>query len=248
MTELTTLVQPKLSRLSKHTSSLSLLRTSYNDILNYGSVIAVFDDAQTDLSTGIISTDDLPTYDKYSDKSVFDEMKNNQFEKLKDHGGNSNKLFLLSWTLTQNKTQAATCNLDPTGETSSIRDLAAVANKNFALILDEQNRINEKADIIYTDFVDGSSTLVAMQTNGITNNPRNITCGDDDHCANDTCARKEAGRDNLICCASNKPGMYAGYSYCHGMPNGNQCWSDAMCASGRCKGNWLGTTKGKCAN
>ncbi|NNK94785.1 MAG: hypothetical protein HKP41_10585 [Desulfobacterales bacterium] len=249
LTELTELVQLKLSRLVKHNSSLNLMAMSYDDILAYGRIIAVFDELQTDdWGTGIIRLDRLPVYDEYSETNDFEKMKNNQFDKLKDHGGSANELFLLSWTLTQNKKQAATCNLDPTGETSSIRDLAIVANKNFNSILDEQNTINKKANIIYTDFVDGSSTWVAMQTNGITNNPGSISCEEDDDCANDTCARKEAGGDNMICCPSNKSGIYAGYSYCYGMLDGNRCWSDAMCANGYCKGNSGGLQKGICTS
>lgn len=72
-------------------------------------------------------------------------------------------------------------------------------------------------------------------------------CESDEDCKNSACARATAA-DNagLTCCASGGTQMYAGYSYCSEMADGGACWSDAMCASGYCKGNSGGLTKGVC--
>jgi len=75
---------------------------------------------------------------------------------------------------------------------------------------------------------------------------RDITCSRDEDCLGSQCARKNAGVDTLICCPSNKSSTYAGFSYCSGMPDGNACWSDAMCAGGLCTGNAEGVKKGTC--
>ncbi len=73
------------------------------------------------------------------------------------------------------------------------------------------------------------------------------SCEYDGDCLNGACARPTAA-DNapLQCCPSGKSGMYGGYYYCLGMPDGSTCWSDAECKSGTCKGNWYGLQRGTC--
>lgn len=72
-------------------------------------------------------------------------------------------------------------------------------------------------------------------------------CEANKECANDACAR-ESAEDNApkTCCKSGSYSTYAGYDYCSNMANGTTCWSDAMCASGNCKGNMSGLKKGIC--
>jgi len=74
------------------------------------------------------------------------------------------------------------------------------------------------------------------------------SCTSDDDCPKGACARATA-RDGatLSCCKSGEDDFYDGYYYCTEMPNGSICWSDAMCASGDCKGNWEGLRKGVCS-
>jgi hypothetical protein len=50
----------------------------------------------------------------------------------------------------------------------------------------------------------------------------------------------EVGGD-FDCCPSGNRELYAGYHYCTGMPNGNTCFSNAMCASDIC---WTGKDSG----
>ena len=72
-------------------------------------------------------------------------------------------------------------------------------------------------------------------------------CKDDGQCENGECARGTAADGApLVCCPSGKSEMYGGYSYCQGMKTGSECWSDSMCGSGYCKGNWGGLRKGVC--
>lgn len=78
--------------------------------------------------------------------------------------------------------------------------------------------------------------------------PPGASCSADGDCLNNTCARDSAREGNRsICCPSGKESMYAGYEYCNGLKKGKVCWSDAMCASGNCKGNMSGMRRGKCS-
>jgi hypothetical protein len=75
----------------------------------------------------------------------------------------------------------------------------------------------------------------------------NATCKKNCDCKNGACGRETAADGaNLICCPSGKTDLYGGYDYCTGMPDGSDCWSDAMCAGGTCEGNVYGVKKGKC--
>lgn len=77
--------------------------------------------------------------------------------------------------------------------------------------------------------------------------PVNARCSKNAECANGACGRPTAADGaQLVCCPSGNYTTYAGYDYCTGMPNGSVCWSDAMCASGNCKGNMSGLRKGVC--
>lgn len=72
-------------------------------------------------------------------------------------------------------------------------------------------------------------------------------CGSNDECANNACGRESAADGTgKTCCASGDYATYGGFDYCTKMPKGSVCWSDAMCASGNCKGNMSGLRRGKC--
>ena len=73
------------------------------------------------------------------------------------------------------------------------------------------------------------------------------SCNIDANCKNKNCGRESAKSGApKICCNSGKSGKWAGFDYCYGMKNGTTCWSDAMCASGNCKGNLYGLRRGIC--
>lgn len=72
-------------------------------------------------------------------------------------------------------------------------------------------------------------------------------CGVNGDCANGACGREGAASGTpLTCCKSGKVGTFGGYDYCLEQPDGAQCWSDAQCLTGNCKGNAGGTRKGVC--
>ena len=74
------------------------------------------------------------------------------------------------------------------------------------------------------------------------------SCGVNGDCKNSTCGRETAADGApLTCCKSGGTKTYAGFDYCSNMPDNSVCWSDAMCASGLCKGNAGGFQKGSCA-
>jgi hypothetical protein len=71
-------------------------------------------------------------------------------------------------------------------------------------------------------------------------------CDSNSDCDNTACARPHANNADKVCCASNDTRNYGGYDYCANMASGTACWSDAMCASGSCKGNAGGLQRGTC--
>jgi len=72
-------------------------------------------------------------------------------------------------------------------------------------------------------------------------------CSKDSQCADGACARATADKGaKTVCCPSGERDLFGGYWYCKGMKSGSTCWSDAMCSSGDCEGNWGGLRRGKC--
>jgi hypothetical protein len=78
------------------------------------------------------------------------------------------------------------------------------------------------------------------------NAPPSASCVHNNQCSNGACGYPYAGASQHICCPSGKIDTFAGNDYCTEMPAGNECWTDAMCASKDCKGNAYGLQKGKC--
>ena len=87
---------------------------------------------------------------------------------------------------------------------------------------------------------DGSKTIhLGASSSGSL--PVGAACSSDSDCSNNACGRENAGVDaSKVCCPYGGPSeTYAGYSYCTNMPNGNHCFSDAMCASQICSSNGI---------
>ena len=76
--------------------------------------------------------------------------------------------------------------------------------------------------------------------------PRGAVCTSNNECANRACARPNADTDAQICCFGDSTDLFDFRLYCTGMPAGSSCRSDAMCASGNCRGNLGGIQKGVC--
>ena len=226
---------------------ISILKLKYNEILKYGNIIVLSESLGSleDLANGILSNARLNTKGSYSDRNTLAEMKDIQFAHLVDfhYTHEDQALFLLSWTLTQSDKQAL-CQYDPFLE--SIRALAAQANSNFMLIEEESKKLGKLPNIVAADFVDGTSTLVAMKLIGI-DVTMDIECSTSNDCGNHACGHKTAADNaNLICCPSGETILYAARNYCSNMPNGSTCWSNTMCNSYYCKGNMGGLRHGTC--
>ncbi|MGN6437557.1 MAG: hypothetical protein ACTHMM_13540 [Agriterribacter sp.] len=93
-------------------------------------------------------------YNSYSDTNDVDKMIADQIAKMK---AQSNSYFLLSWTLTQDATQAATCEVPIVGG-ASIKDLAHEANNALDRLIPFVTPVN-KPRIIYIDAVEDTHPL-----------------------------------------------------------------------------------------
>lgn len=94
---------------------------TFKDILKKGQAIAVFDTSYAyDRKNGILRSegttdhlgspdDDLRVYGHYANKNIVDDMISDQFTKLSNQAHHGDKLFLLSWTLTQQPNQQIGC-------------------------------------------------------------------------------------------------------------------------------------------
>ena len=166
--ELTNKVTAALGpHLVKSQKRVNLLNLTLKEILEMGSVIALFDDIKTDWPSGILSLEELPIHDKFSDTNNSKKMMQDQFKKLKEHD-DDNKLFLLSWTLTQDNNQAFACFSNPLGSNSkSIEDLAKEANDNLEQVLDKKNTDGKLFNILYTDYCDTVPTKICLKANGL---------------------------------------------------------------------------------
>ena len=93
----------------------------------------------------------------------------------------------------------------------------------------------------------GEALRVATSDAIVTKLPVGFRCRKDGECQNGACGRRTAADNaSLVCCASGQNTLFGGFDYCKGMPDGSVCWSDAMCATGYCRGNNGGTRKGVC--
>jgi hypothetical protein len=89
-------------------------------------------------------------------------MANDQINKMKTQRGANPSYFLLSWTLTQSATQAATCMLG----SSSILALSGVANPPLTYMLFPNVTKSCYPNIVYTDNISGPNVAaIAMAIN-----------------------------------------------------------------------------------
>ncbi|TMP31039.1 hypothetical protein [Pseudoalteromonas rubra] len=110
---------------------------------------------------GFFPASSLPVYNSYADKNTVAAMTDNQLDKMQQHAPED--YFLLSWTLTQDATQATTCAL---GVTSSIKALADEANQNLAYLLYPAITPQAYPNIIYTDnLINSDAAAMAMAVN-----------------------------------------------------------------------------------
>lgn len=146
----------------------NLLNNNMEEFIKNGSSVIVLlgaDDEEGEYETikkvllekprsGFYLKEELPVYDKYSDCKNYDEMKDDQLKKLNDSINHRNKLFLLSWTLTQDGLAAFVSTF---GLYSSILEMAETANSGLCEEL-YKNMRDEKMypNVIYLDKIDSS--------------------------------------------------------------------------------------------
>ena len=103
------------------------------------------------------------------------------------------------------------------------------------------------SNIIFTDYIDGASTRVAMVTNGF-----EVSCeGQTNEECGGACGRKtyaDADNNNFICCPSGETDRYLSRDYCTEMSEGSICATDTMCANGACGYKVAGASDRTCCS
>ncbi len=97
---------------------------------------------------GFYRSDQLSTYNEYSNTNQLYDMVDDQFQKMANHSDED--YFLLSWTLTQSNSNATTCF---TGTGPSIKDLAISANQRIPSLLYPKIPESGFPNIIYIDYL-----------------------------------------------------------------------------------------------
>lgn len=151
-------LQKKLTQLNHrymlpNPGDVDLTYKQLNEFVNNGPCVIVVVDGYIDptlLGMGFFPSKNFRVYDEYSNTNNFDQMAKDQLNKMEARSG---KYFLLSWTLTQDDTQAATCVL---GAALSIRDLANRANRDMVAWVFPQISGFKIPNIIYTDYIENT--------------------------------------------------------------------------------------------
>jgi len=105
-----------------------------------------------------------PLYNSYSDSNDLNKMSADQLQKMRNQRPNPNaQAFLLSWTLTQDSTQAVTC---VTGIANSILDLAALADPTLYQNVLPACTGQTYPNVLYIDQMNSSAIIpMAMAVN-----------------------------------------------------------------------------------
>ena len=145
--------------------NIDLTSLTLNKFIQNSSAVVIIVEECVDLDNyqgqGFYLYKNFDVYNSYADTNDLPKMADDQLRKMKQQTGKS--YFLLSWTLTQDNTQAATCFL---GTASSIKDLANQANQSLPRMLYPSVSSSEFPNIIYTDnIVNSDSAALAMAVN-----------------------------------------------------------------------------------
>lgn len=151
------------------TSASDLSTVKLSDFIGNGqaAVVVIVESSGISLGNfagqGFYTAADFPLYNQYSDINDVTAMANDQLQKMKAQRPNPDaSYFLLSWTLTQDATEAATCEL---GTANSILDLAAIADPQLYLQLLNACTPSTYPSIIYVDNVQPPIAAMAMAVN-----------------------------------------------------------------------------------
>lgn len=139
-------------------------------IQNSPKVLVILEGAAdgTDLGNCFFPYSSFNAYNSYAGSNELSQMASDQIRKMQSQKAGG-AYFLLSWTLTQSDSQAATCFIDPTGQTSSILDLANQADQNLFAGLTPAITTTVFPNIVYIDNVaDSNAALLSMYVNTLT--------------------------------------------------------------------------------
>ncbi|XP_064477348.1 uncharacterized protein LOC135391152 [Ornithodoros turicata] len=117
-------------------------------------------------SEGVYPASALLVYDKYADTDSLDRMADDQIQKLRRESSGE-KLFLLSWTLTQSAVDAVSCgSSDVWSDIGSIIFLADHANKALSERIYPEIVRGHYPNVIYLDnVVDDQAAALSMANN-----------------------------------------------------------------------------------
>ncbi|MBC8951084.1 hypothetical protein [Xenorhabdus sp. TS4] len=148
------------------TKNTDLTSLTLNDFISDGpSVLLIFEDEHVQLgdkeNKGFYYHSCFNAYNEYANSDNVSYMSEDQIEKMNREMPSN--YFLLSWTLTQNNTQASTCC---TALASSIKQLANKVNQELAYRLYPAISENHYPNIIFVDYIDTSeAAAMAMAVN-----------------------------------------------------------------------------------
>jgi len=174
---LLTLLQEGINNLFV-TSASDLTTLTLNTFIgnNKAAVVVVVDPSGTGISLGNYANQgfypaaSFPVYNQYSDTNTLSTMMADQLAKMRAQKTNLDaSYFLLSWTLTQDGTQATFCSAFPSLD-PSILSLANTANGALSSNLLPACNANCYPNIIYVDNINSSAcATLAMTINGLSN-------------------------------------------------------------------------------
>jgi hypothetical protein len=133
-----------------------------SNIVKIGDVVSFIPKNGVDITKyfgqGFFAGNSFKVYNEYSGKNVLEDMIEDQLGKMK---ANINIYFILSWTLTQSKTQAINCWANTA---FSILDLATIANANLYENPELMRYINDGIypQVLFVDDVNSEVGLVEM--------------------------------------------------------------------------------------
>jgi hypothetical protein len=157
---------------AQNPTTVDLTMLTLNDYIGSGrgAVVVVIDPSGNGITLGsyanqgFYSPSNFPVYNSYSNTNNYDVMAADQLAKMKaQRTSPTSSYFLLSWTLTQDATQAVTCFL---GVAESILDLAAIADPQLYVVLLPECTDQCYPNILYIDDVTTSDiAALAMAVN-----------------------------------------------------------------------------------
>ena len=148
------------------TANVDLTALTLNDFIAEGpAVLLIVEDDSVALGQysgkGFYDYASFNAYNSYADSNDLNTMVSDQIKKMDDESGK--QYFLLSWTLTQDGTEATTCAL---GTASSIKELANEANSNLEYLLYPAISPAHYPNIIYQDnIITSNAAALAMAVN-----------------------------------------------------------------------------------